>query len=71
MASVNVPDRMNELNGGTGGSVDPSRGRRSVHIGNPGLTPSSASSLATSVNDPVPAPCAAPTAGGLWPCAHM
>lgn len=36
MASVNVPDRMNELNGGTGGSVDPVEGRRSVHIGNPG-----------------------------------
>jgi hypothetical protein len=26
MASVNVPDRMNELNGGTGGSVDPVTG---------------------------------------------
>jgi hypothetical protein len=26
MASANVPDRMNELNGGTGGSVDPVTG---------------------------------------------
>lgn len=37
MTVVDVLRRVDELADGTGGSVDAATGRKSVHIGNPGL----------------------------------